>query len=149
MKLEDINEDFYTRFQTQGFSNRPPVTDGEIFKNPSKKEIKIVENSFATRDSDIPGFLHLESGDLYIFKPYILHSMVADSGKIPQNSIGIRFYHDGSDCEVSVTDYTKRSSWHHNPKIAEAIYSSYLSKLYQIVTIDYYDGAIVGDWSEL
>ena len=142
-----LEEQFLSAFSGTGWKGAN--VRGQLFKNPSRKEFEYVKNRQETHQDDVPAFLNLDNGDLYIFTPYLLHSMVANTGKIPKGLVGIRIFSDSHDCEITVTDYTQQSPWFHNSSIANAIHDSYLSKLFQIVGINYFDENIVGDWSEL
>src|SRR6478736_4207682 len=138
MKLVDLIEGYFARFPTEDRMGRPITAD--IYKNPTRKELNYVHSTYAVQGDDVPGMIDPQ-GNLFIWTPYLLHYKIYESKKLPANCIGIRIYYDASECSVSVTDFTKHSSWDHNPETPKAIFNSYLSKLFQIVDITYYDDA--------
>ena len=55
----------------------------------------------------------------------------------------------GREVEVMISDDTKHSTWHHNPKVGEFIMSHPFFRNKNVVNILYYDESIVGDWKDI
>jgi hypothetical protein len=137
-----LNEEFI-----EGFKVRKGYV--EVFKNPSKKEY----NELLGRNDDgVRAFL--VKNDIYVWHIYgALHAEVDRKMKFGRNALPIVVYGDDLNKPdfVMVTDYTKNTSWYHNPDTANYIRnSSYLSnKKIRNIEISYFDEDIVGNWEEI
>lgn len=89
-----------------------------------------------------------------------LHAEVATSKKIPgfdDSAIPlIGWFHPGTKnlMSVTVTDYSERTRWHHNPGVMAAIQEHpWVMRVSKnglgLVHVSYYDEAIVGDWKDI
>lgn len=116
----------------------------EIFKNPSRKELKSV-----TEYGEAGGWLH--GKDLYVFnrmkgihfetKPHMNFSS-------EHEPVSIMLAHNNKNAHVLVTDATSKTSWHHNPDIHSYITNHpHLTKMFpEGVGISYWDESIHGPW---
>ena len=138
MRLQGyLNEKYF-----KGFSIRERYV--EVFKNPSVKEYKEASVNDRAR-------AFLLNRDMYIWNPYGgIHFEVQEKLKLGKNALPIIIF--GSirgNISIVVTDYSKKTIWHHNPKIKEYILKkSYLSK-FNVTDISYFDEMIFGPWDEM
>ena len=141
--LGTIGESFLDSFE----SNIRGKTDYvEVFINPTDREIK------ECTAHDQYGLI-LSGRNAYVWNRMgAYHSQVRKflGNKVGTDYVSILTYVvRGREVEVMVSDDTKHSSWHHNPKIGEFITTHPFFKNKQIVNVIYYDENIVGDWKEL
>ena len=123
----------------------------EIFRNPSSKELLIAQGKHGDL---LRAFL--DGDDLLVWESSkALHSEVMRDIKFKTSDpipLLIYSFDSSGGVEVEVTDTARRTKWHHNPKVKDAIESHpWIKKLGHdgFVDIHYYDEAIVGPWDEL
>ena len=67
-----------------------------------------------------------------------------------KNGIPVLLYFNRQEVDVLVTDQSRTTKWHENPQVAKIINSHpYLKKMWKKINVNYYNDAIVGDWSKL
>lgn len=137
-----LKEEWYQSFKG-GFSSADKV---DVYKNISRKELI----KFGKDVDNISSYL-LSNGDIYSWKhDFHINIMRNMKPKIPQDAIPVIIYFYRNEAEVTVTDSSKGTKWHHNPNAAKAIKSHrHMNKLFKKINVSYYDDAIVGDWEEL
>jgi len=120
----------------------------EIFKNPSRQEMKEI-----AQHNEARGFL--VGNDLYVWSATgAIHHHVAEEMKFPRDAIALNIgvHTDGKSYWVNVSDWNVGGPWDHNPKVKEQILNHPMLKLVRDrgpeFEIGYFDEAIVGDWSE-
>lgn len=120
----------------------------DIFVNPNRKELKdICKENLVARS-----FIN-ENGDVYVFSLDVLHATIFEDTKyIDKNAISLVLYFDKSFryIDIMVTDFVKNTKWYHNKDVYKNIMENkYLSKMFSIDGVSYYDESIVGDWADL
>lgn len=119
--------------------------DTEVFINPSKKELKEILGNGDNFAAILP-----DDRDFIAFNSLTLHQSVREQLKLNKNIITVRCYLWNTDIDITVTDGTKNTIWHHNPMIENMIRGNrYIQKTFTNIEINYYDEAIVGDWGKL
>lgn len=118
----------------------------DVFRNPTRKEYR---EALAVNDS-VRAFL--VGDDILIWNTFSsLHQTVRDNMRLAVSAIPLVMYGaPGSECGCQVTDNTRGGPWWHNGEVADAIESHpYLRRMFQDISVCYYDEAIVGDWRDL
>lgn len=134
-----LDEQFVSGFEIDRISKRIPI---EVFKNPSRAEYNDCEQYDAVRAMIV-------DSDLYIWSFSALHAEVAEHMHFPKTCIPVILHGDyKGDVQVSVTDFSERTIWHHNGDVADEIRSVLTDFGFKEINVEYYDYAIVGDWSE-
>ena len=123
------------------------VPYAEVYAHPTQRQML-----FCLKGGDCRGYL---DGDrLIVWPPFdALHVTVSESLKLGPEAIPVYLYgHQGKVISVVVSDASKNSNWHHNPKVVDAILShSELSRFFadENVDVSFWDEDIVGDWRKL
>ena len=132
-----LREHFETSFNNRGKSC-------EVFKNPTRKELLQCKEYDSVR-------AFVVDDDLYVWNPFrALHQEIRDQLNLPPDAISIEITFVGRSAAVMVTDNTKNTIWHHNPKVVpELSNNSRLRQLFNNIHIDFYDSAIVGNWRDI
>jgi hypothetical protein len=133
--VEDFAGSFKTRYAPEGC---------EVFRNPTRRE-------FQACGGEIRAFL--VGDDVLMWNAYkALHQQVREGMNLPKDALSIEIWSEGygGDLLANVTDNSERTVWHHNPETANYIRNHpALNRMFADISVDYYDGAIVGDWEEL
>jgi phage pi2 protein 07 len=121
----------------------------EVVKNPSSEDIQRLSRSNEIR-------MFLVGDDLYAWNPIeLLHEEVASELQLGQNRIplfGLTL--KGKIFNVWVTDSSKNTSWHHDPKVKNIIMQNpnLMKLMHQEMRnnpdIGYYDQDIGGNWDD-
>lgn len=121
----------------------------EVFKNPSRKELKEI-----AQHDEVRAFL--VGNDLIVWNTYgAIHHQMSEQIQIPDDSVALNMnvHQDGKSYYVRVSDWTRRSSWFHNPEIVPYIMNHPALKLVRDrgpeFEIGFFDENIVGRWDEL
>ena len=119
-----------------------------VYKNPSMMELKGVAEDHPLEDAGWVGSW-LVGNDWYVWSYNdALHYDIEKQLGI-QNGIPLSIAFNDRKAFVVVTDSSKRTNWHHNPDVADAIRNHpHLGSQFNIEDISYYDEAIVGSWHE-
>ena len=142
-KYIDIVESFEGAFNTRrAYSSQTKTC--EVFRNPTRKE-------FSECGGEIRAFL--VGDDVLMWNAFgALHGEVREHMKLDADAISLEIYSEGygSECIAMVTDITRRTKWYHNPEIVDEIKSnSGLNRMFDHVSIEYFDEAIYGAWDDL
>jgi 8-oxo-dGTP pyrophosphatase MutT (NUDIX family) len=81
-----------------------------------------------------------------------LHGEVREHLKLDADAISLEIWSEGygNDCLVQVTDNTRHTKWFHNPEIVGEIkHNVGLQRMFDDISIEYFDSAIYGDWDHL
>jgi len=137
IKLKNLLfEGLFYSFTTD--SNR----DVNVFKNPSINEIKKCES-----DHMVGAFFN--DKDCYTFnRMFTTHYRVKyefNARNFLNDSVATLYYFNGNNVEIFVSDATRDTSWHHNPKIKQFL-SHHPFLRNKKVSVSFYDGDIEGDW---
>ena len=131
--------------QISGSRYDPTSTD--IFINPTRKELASCENY-----GGCPAILL--DDDMYVWKDSLHYEVIDKLQLDKKNIIPLRLYLDRSTVlGVVVTDTSKLTKWHHNPKVYDAIINHRFIRLYggdieDDEFVSYYDEAIGGSWHQ-
>lgn len=117
----------------------------EVFINPSSKELRecIEHDQYA---------LLLTNKDAYAWnRDMAYHAQIRAKDKIFRNAVSLLVWPEGNFNTVSmmVTDNTRDTTWHENPNTEKFIRNHPFFKGKIINDIIYWNGDIVGDWSDL
>jgi len=141
--LGTIGESFLDSFES---NIRGTADYVEVFINPSDKEIK------ECTSHDQYGLI-LSDKNAYVWNRMgAFHSQIRKflGNRVKQDYVSILVYVvRGKEVEVMISDDTRHSVWHHNPKVDEFIIHHPFFSNKRVINILYYDEDIVGDWKEL
>lgn len=142
-KFIDLVESFETAFKTSRAYSEQSKTC-EIFRNPTRKE-------FGELGGEIRAFL--VGDDVLMWNAFgALHGEVREQLKLDRDAISLEIWSEGygNECLVQVTDNTQRTKWFHNPEIVDEIKGNAgLNRMFDGISIEYFDAAIYGDWDDL
>jgi len=141
--LGTIGESFLSSFTTNITGKSDYV---EVFIDPTDREVKecVAHDQYG---------LIISGKNAYVWNRMVAyHYQVRNflGKRIDADYVSILIYVvRGKEIEVMISDDTKHSSWHHNPKVDDYIKSHPFFRNKQIVNILYWDEKIVGDWKGL
>lgn len=144
--IEFLNEAWHSSMAPASWSKSKEQSD--VYQNPSRSELKGVSNH-----GSAPMFLHGDNAYTWDRYKSGLHAHAAGHifGKDHEheNAIPVEVHHDGKEAYFHVTDYSKKTKWHHSPDVKSAIENHpWVKKNFKKVDVGYYDHDIEGDWHE-
>lgn len=121
----------------------------DIWENPNQREFNREMNM--GKYGDVRAFL--VGKDMFAWNTTdAMHAEVFDSffkGVNVKTIIPIVFALSGRRAYAMVTDFSKRTMWHHKPSVVTAIKNHpHIRRLSNDVEVDFYDEAIVGSWEK-
>jgi predicted nucleotidyltransferase len=140
---KSVNERFHSSFTTNMRGEQNYV---EIFRNPSRREIKDCE-----RHTQVGAILL--GSEIYIWdrdKAYHYTAMqnLVNMGSM-KDMLPLQLFIEPKGVSVMVTDATRHTKWYHNSEIDNYIKSHPFFRTYKILDLFYFDQDIVGDWGQL
>jgi len=137
-----ISEKFLDSFESNLAGKSDYV---EVFINPTPREIKEITKY------DQYGLI-LSGNNAYGWdrdKAYHYQVRKFLKNKVDNNYVCLLVYVEGDNVSLLVTDDTKESTLHHNPKTEEFIYNHPFFKHKNIIEVLYWDQDVVGSWKDL
>lgn len=118
-----------------------PVT---IYINPTKEELEKLTNILG-----FPNEVRVLLDDKHCYAWHDAYHVTIMNQLSVINPIPALIFNDGKEIIVEVTDASRHTTWHENPKVAEKIRQHPYIKQWKKIVVGYYNEDIVGDWEKL